>query len=65
MTVRLNASRPTFLCVEADGKQLFNGTLRARAPSAGACVRLNVGLGPSTRVTANGKAVRSRLARPA
>ena len=27
VTVRLNASLATFLCVEADGKQAFNGTL--------------------------------------
>ena len=57
VTVRLNASRPTFLCVEGDGKQLFNGTLSGVRTFKGRVVRLNVGLGPSTRVTANGKAV--------
>ena len=48
---------PTFLCVEGDGKQLFNGTLSGARTFRGRVVRLNVGLGPSTRVTANGKAV--------
>jgi hypothetical protein len=57
VTVRLNASRPTFLCVEGDGKELFNGTLSGARTFRGRVVRLNVGLGPSTRVTANGKAV--------
>jgi hypothetical protein len=57
VTVRLNASRPTFLCVEGDGKQLFNGTLSGARTFKGRVVRLNVGLGPSTRVTANGRAV--------
>jgi hypothetical protein len=57
VTVRLNASRPTFLCVEGDGKDLFNGTLSGARTFKGRVVRLNVGLGPSTRVTANGKAV--------
>ena len=57
VTVRLNASRATFLCVEGDGKQLFNGTLTGARTFRGRVVRLNVGLGPSTRVTANGKAV--------
>jgi hypothetical protein len=57
VTVRLNASRPTFLCVEGDGKQLFNGTLSGARTFKGRVVRLNIGLGPSTRVTANGKAV--------
>jgi hypothetical protein len=57
VTVRLNASRPTFLCVEGDGKELFNGTLSGARTFKGRVVRLNVGLGPSTRVTANGKAV--------
>ena len=55
--MRLNASRPTFLCVEGDGKELFNGTLTGARTFRGRVVRLNVGLGPSTRVTANGKAV--------
>lgn len=57
VTVRLNASRPTFLCVEGDGKELFNGTLSGARTFRGRVMRLNVGLGPSTRVTANGKAV--------
>jgi hypothetical protein len=57
VTVRLTASRPTFLCVDGDGKQLFNGTLSGSRTCRGRVVRLNVGLGPSTRVTANGKAV--------
>ena len=57
VTVRLNASRPTFLCVEGDGKELFNGTLIGARTFRGRVVRLNVGLGPSTRVTANGRAV--------
>jgi hypothetical protein len=57
VTVRLTASRPTFLCVDGDGKQLFNGTLSGSRTFRGRVVRLNVGLGPSTRVIANGKAV--------
>ena len=55
--VRLNASRATFLCVEGDGKELFNGTLSGARTFKGRVVRLNIGLGPSTRVTANGKVV--------
>ena len=55
--MRLNASRPTFLCVEGDGKQLFNGTLTGARTFRARVVRLNIGLGPSTRVTANGKVV--------
>ena len=47
----------TFLCVEGDGKELFNGTLSGARTFRGRVVRLNVGLGPSTRVTANGRAV--------
>ena len=58
VTVRLTASRATFLCVEGDGKELFNGTLSGARTFRGRVVRLNVGLGPSTRVTANGKVVR-------
>ena len=59
VTVRLTASRATFLCVEGDGgKELFNGTLSGSRTFRGRVVRLNVGLGPSTRVTANGKVVR-------
>ena len=46
------------LCVEGDGKELFNGTLSGARTFRGRVVRLNVGLGPSTRVTANGKVVR-------
>jgi hypothetical protein len=57
VTVRLTASRATFLCVDGDGKQLFNGTLTGARTFRGRVVRLNVGLGPSTRVTANGKVV--------
>ena len=57
VTVRLNASRPTFLCVEGDGKELFNGTLSGARTFRGRVVRLNIGLGPSTRLTANGKVV--------
>jgi hypothetical protein len=58
VTVRLNARQPTFLCVEGDGRQLFDGTLSGSRTFRGRVVRLNVGLGPSTQVTANGKAVR-------
>jgi hypothetical protein len=57
VTVRLDARAATFLCVEGDGKQLFNGTLSGARTFRGRVVRLNIGLGPSTRVTANGKAV--------
>ena len=57
VTVRLNASQATFLCVEGDGKQLFNGTLSGARTFRGKVVRLNIGLGPSTRLTANGKLV--------
>ena len=57
MTVRLNASQATFLCVESDGKQLFNGTLSGARTFRGKVVRLNIGLGPTTRLTANGKVV--------
>jgi hypothetical protein len=57
VTVRLNASRATFLCVEADGKEAFNGTLSGARSFKGKVVRLNIGLGPSTRLTANGKVV--------
>jgi hypothetical protein len=57
VTVRLTASRATFLCVEGDGKQLFNGTLSGARTFRGRVVRLNIGLGPSTRMTANGKVV--------
>jgi hypothetical protein len=57
VTVRLNPRLATFLCVEGDGKQLFNGTLSSARSFRAKVVRLNIGLGPSTRVTANGKAV--------
>jgi hypothetical protein len=57
VTVRLAASRATFLCVDGDGRELFNGTLTGSRSFRARVVRLNVGLGPSTRVTANGKPV--------
>jgi hypothetical protein len=57
VTVRLTASQPTFLCVDGDGRELFNGTLAGSRSFRARVVRLNVGLGPSTRVTANGKPV--------
>jgi hypothetical protein len=57
VTARLNASRATFLCVEGDGKQLFNGTLTGARSFRARVLRLNIGLGPSTRLTANGKVV--------
>ena len=57
MTVRLSAASPTFLCVDGDGRQLFDGTLTGSRTFRGRVVRLNVGLGPSTRVTANGRPV--------
>jgi hypothetical protein len=57
VTVRLTAAQPTFLCVEGDGRRLFDGTLSGSRTFRGRVVRLNVGLGPTTHVTANGKAV--------
>jgi hypothetical protein len=57
VTVRLNASQPTFLCVDGDGRRLFDGTLTGSRTFRARVVRLNVGLGPTTTVTANGKAV--------
>jgi cytoskeletal protein RodZ len=57
VTVRLVASQPTFLCVDGDGRRLFDGTLSGARTFRAKVVRMNVGLGPSTRVTANGKAV--------
>jgi len=57
VTARLNASAATFLCVEGDGKQLFNGTLTGARSFRAKVLRLNIGLGPSTRLTANGKVV--------
>jgi hypothetical protein len=57
VTVRLDPRLATFLCVEGDGKQLFNGTLSSARTFRGRVVRLNIGLGPSTHVTANGKVV--------
>jgi hypothetical protein len=57
VTVRLTASQATFLCVDGDGRELFNGTLTGSRSFRARVVRLNVGLGPTTRVTANGKPV--------
>jgi hypothetical protein len=57
VTVRLTASQPTFLCVDGDGRRLFNGTLSGSRTFRAREVRMNVGLGPTTRVTANGRAV--------
>ena len=57
VTARLNASVATFLCVEGDGKQLFNGTLTGARTFRARVLRFNIGLGPSTRLTANGKVV--------
>ena len=57
VTVRLTAAQATFLCVEGDGRELFNGTLTGSRSFRARVVRLNVGLGPSTRVTANGRRV--------
>jgi hypothetical protein len=57
VTVRLTASQPTFLCVDGDGRRLFNGTLSGSRTFRAREVRLNVGLGPTTQVTANGKAI--------
>jgi hypothetical protein len=57
VTVRLTAAQPTFLCVEGDGRRLFNGTLSGSRTFRAREVRMNVGLGPTTRVTANGRAV--------
>ena len=57
VTARLNASAATFLCVEGDGKQLFNGTLTGARPFRARVLRLNIGLGPSTRLTPNGQVV--------
>jgi hypothetical protein len=57
VTVRLTATQPTFLCVDGDGRRLFNGTLSGSRTFRAREVRMNVGLGPTTRVTANGRAV--------
>lgn len=57
VTVRLVATQPTFLCVDGDGRRLFNGTLSGTRTFRAREVRMNVGLGPTTRVTANGRAV--------
>jgi hypothetical protein len=57
VTARLNATAATFLCVEGDGKELFNGTLSGARTFRARVLRLNIGLGPSTRLTANGKVV--------
>src|SRR3954452_1706940 len=45
VTARLNASSATFLCVEGDGKQLFNGTLTGARTFRARVLRLNIGLG--------------------
>jgi hypothetical protein len=59
VTVRLVASSPTFLCVDdGAGHELFNGTLSGTKAFRSRTVRLNIGLGPTTAVTANGKPVR-------
>jgi hypothetical protein len=57
VTVRLIASQSTFLCVDGDGRELFNGTLSGARSFRAKVIRLNVGLGPTTRVTANGRTV--------
>jgi hypothetical protein len=57
VTVRLTASQATFLCVDGDGRQLFNGTLSGSRSFRARVIRLNVGLGPTTNVTANGRPV--------
>jgi hypothetical protein len=57
VTVRLIASQATFLCVDGDGRELFNGTLSGARSFRAKVIRLNVGLGPTTRVTANGRTV--------
>jgi hypothetical protein len=57
VTVRLTAAQPTFLCVDGDGHELFNGTLTGARSFRARVIRLNVGLGATTRVTANGKPV--------
>jgi hypothetical protein len=57
VTARLNASAATFLCVEGDGKELFSGTLTGARTFRARVLRFNIGLGPSTRLTANGKVV--------
>jgi hypothetical protein len=57
VTVRVTATAATFLCVDGDGRRLFDGTLSGSRTFRARVVRMNVGLGPTTRVTANGKAV--------
>jgi New glue family protein len=57
VTVRVNATLPTFLCVDGDGQRLFDGTLSGSRTFRAREVRMNVGVGPSTHVTANGQAV--------
>jgi hypothetical protein len=57
VTVRLDATLPTFLCVDGDGRRLFDGTLSGQRTFRARVVRMNVGLGPSTHVTANGRPV--------
>jgi hypothetical protein len=55
--VRVTATAATFLCVDGDGRRLFDGTLSGARTFRARVVRMNVGLGPTTRVTANGKPV--------
>ncbi len=57
VTVRMTATLPTFLCVEGDGRRLFDGTLSGSKTFRGKVLLFNIGLGPSTKVTANGKPV--------
>ena len=57
VTVRVTATAATFLCVDGDGRRLFDGTLSGSRTFRARVVRMNVGLGPTTRVTANGRAV--------
>jgi hypothetical protein len=57
VTVRVTATAATFLCVDGDSRRLFDGTLSGSRTFRARVVRMNVGLGPTTRVTANGKAV--------
>jgi hypothetical protein len=56
VSVRLAPSQPTFLCAkDGEGRVLFAGTLSAPRRFRARRVRLNVGLGPTTRVTVNGR----------
>jgi hypothetical protein len=57
VVVRVEATQPTFLCVEdGSGRQLFGGTLSGRRVFKGREIKLNVGLA-STHVTVNGRPV--------